>query len=375
LGLHWVGAAAQTPPAQDKDPGAFGPLAEIFALPGAPSIKGKPWVAVDTGPANAKRDLEGWLIEDGPKDLVLFDWYGETHRLRKPGPDEKRPRIKEEKDGGIPWSAFVEADRSVAWKVRAEDYNAKSKKFLADGLPRYTGGTGAFGFVNQRFGLAHHVVDLARYAHFAHQLGQEQHAADLYAHAVEAYKKYAESYLHGSERRAPLHVFVTDRMASEYLNAAVASGHRGAPRKELLARWERVAPIPYHQYRDEARAMVKHYRNLLDEDARWVEPDAAALAKLSTERRVAYWLYHLRDLDVGQWTDPGMCCVFSPGFGFDLGNREKKKPNARRGHASGGRVALRKADDAAGVAEVAALRDDGPSPGQYRSGNHPRTSG
>ncbi len=312
--------------ANDPQPAVFERLAEVFTPPGTPDIKGKPWVVVDTGPANCPSELSGWLIEDRAQGIVLLDWYGELHKLRKPATAERRPAIKEEKDGGFLLSTIQAADHSVAWKIRAEDYAAKSKKFLADGLPRDKDIKDVFGMVNQRFGLAGHVVGAARYAQFAYRLGQKEHAAELYAHARKAQEEYANRYLGGFEKPAPLYVFVADQIASSRSNGAVYSAHNGTPRKELLKEWEQIAAIPHHTHRDEAKAMVKHYQSLLEEDARSVEPEAGGVAKLTTEKKVAYWLYHLRDLDVGQWSDPGHCRVFGD-FGFALTDEEKKRPN------------------------------------------------
>jgi hypothetical protein len=180
--------------------------------------------------------------------------------------------------------------------------------------------------VNQRFWLADQVVDSARYAQYAHQHGQDDHAADLYAYALIAQKQYADSYIWQREL-TPLHEFVADRISSRLRNGAVYSGHSGTQRRELQKQWERLAAIPHHGHRDEAKAMAEHYRNLVDEDDGWVEPDAATFTWLPTEQKVAYWLYHLRDLDVRQWASPGSCDVLDT-FGFGRGGDERKKPNA-----------------------------------------------
>jgi len=327
LGVIHDGTAAPFPPAKNKVPADFKRLAKVFGRPGSASVIGKTWVAVDTGPENVPLDLHGWLIEDGVKGLLLLDWYGELHKLRKSASDEKRPKIKEGEDGTFLFSTFQESDFSVAWKVRAEDYAAKSKKFLTDGLPTDKDTNSASASVSQRFGLADHVVDAARYAHFAYQFGEKAHAADLYAHACKAQKKYADTYIFGFDKPVSLHVFAANRIASGYRNGAIFSAHGGTTRRELQKRWERIAAIPHHKYRNEAKAMAEHYKNLIKEDARWVEPDAKAFTKMTTEQKVAYWLYHLRDLDMGQWSNPGSCSVFGQ-FGVDLRDAKKKKPNA-----------------------------------------------
>jgi len=300
----------------DNEPvGDFERLAEIFGAPGLPSIRGKTWVAVDRGPANRPTELEGWLIKDGAKSVLILDWHGELHTLRRPASDENRPRIKEEKDGEFLWSTIKEAGCSVAWKIREEDYAAKSKKFLTQGLPENGNTDGTFDMVWRGYGFTDHVVAAARFAHFADQLGQKARAADLLAHAHEAYREHKRRYVGSSDREVAIHVFVADHIALGYRNRAIFGAHYyRMPRKELKKLWERVAELPHHQYRNEAKAMAKHYQALLEEDARWVEPDAKALAKMTTDQKVAYWLYHLRDLNAGQWSDPGSCYVLSTIF-------------------------------------------------------------
>jgi hypothetical protein len=327
--LLWLGGAAQIPPGDNQALADFDRLAEIFALPGASRIKGEPWVVVDTGPANWPWDLEGWLIEEGANEMLLLDWYGEIHKLRKPAPKEERPAIHEEEDGTFDLTELQDADRSVAWKIRREDYHAKSRKFLADGLPEEKDEEGVLRLSHPKFRQAAHIVDAARYAHFAQHLGRTEHAEELYAYALNAYKKYADSHFGGYEESAALPVFVADQIAFGKRSGAIFSAHHGAPRKELEERWQKVAAIPHHQYRDEAKAMVRHYRSLLDEDARWVEPSAEDFEKLTTEKKVAYWLYHLRDLDIGQMIDPGHCHVLRD-YNRGRGGRGKQEPNAAK---------------------------------------------
>lgn len=328
LCLCAAASLAQTTPSgpgrKDAPPAAaFDRLAELFAPPGTPPIKGKRWVTIDTGPANIPQARTGWLVEDGAKEVTLLDEDSEVVKLRKPAVGEKRPTVEGDKEGNISLSRYLEADRSVAWKVEPADFAARAKKFLADGIPTYKEDRGFRDMSRGRFTLQGHVIDSARLAHFANQQGQAELAARLYAHTEQAYKKYTDSYGGGFEKTGALHEFVADRLASREQNGAISAAHGGTARAELQKRWERVAAIPYHQYRDEALEMVKGYQSLLDEDRRWVEPDAKARAAMTADQRAAYWMYHLRDLAVGQWSDPGSCSVLGEfGFGDD------PKPNA-----------------------------------------------
>jgi len=120
---------------------------------------------------------------------------------------------------------------------------------------------------------------------------------------------------------------------------------------DLKKQWEKIAAIPFHSHRDEARDMIKNYESLIKEDVAWKEPNAKELAKLTTEQKVSYWLYHLRDLDVGQWSDPGHCYVLGGRFGFFMSDEEEKKtPNAA--------VELKKLGMAA-IPQIIAHLDDG----------------
>ena len=326
LTFPWADAAPEAPSPEKTDAVDFGPLVEIFAIPGLPDVKGKRWVIVDSGPVNWPIEWEGWLIEEDAQEIHLWEWDGEVRTLRKPAAREKRPILKAEPDGSIIWHDVPGGDGSVAWEVRVENFHAKSQKFLADGLPQDKDDQGIFRSMNRRFGLAGHIVDSARYAYYAHQFGQTAHALDLYAHAQKAYKTYVDSHLGGDQDSPSLPLFVANQLAFGKRNVAIFSGHEGVSRTKLKKQWEEIAAIPHHQYRDEAKSMAKHYQSLLEEDAQWKEPDAKALETFTTEQKVAYWLYHLRDLDAGQTLSPGRCRVLGE-FGFELGNWENKPPN------------------------------------------------
>ncbi len=158
--------AVKAPQATD-----FERLAEIFNATGTPVIKTKPWVAVDTGPENYPHALHGWLIDDGVKEITVVDLHGKKHKVRRPAPGERRPKI--EKESEVAFKIVLEIlgefqgnDYAVAWKVRAEDFSVHGKKLLADGLPKNRDSTGlsAYAAANERFGLADHVIDAARHS-------------------------------------------------------------------------------------------------------------------------------------------------------------------------------------------------------------------
>lgn len=296
--------------ADDSGDGDFATLAGIFEPPGLPGIAGKRWQVADVGPDNHKETVEGWVLKETATQLVLREWNGDVTRLGKPPGGANRPLLKVEPSGGILVSEIQAADYSIAWGVKDGDYLAQSKEFLAAGLPKEQDDKEHFSMLNNRFGLSGHVVTAARYAHHAHQVGQAAHAAELVELSQRAFKKYnAQGYV-GRDDLTWLG-FIAHETARGLRNRAVHDAHHGKDRQELLSNWTRLAAIPDHAYRDEARDFEKQYRQLVKEDEEWREPDSAQIAKMTVEQKVNYWLYHLRDLDVGQSMNPGRCHIMS----------------------------------------------------------------
>ena len=285
-------------------------------------MKGKRWVIVDSGPAGWNWGPEGWLVEEKPDAIRLVDRYSEVHRLRKPRPGEQQPKLK---GTSIPLKVLSSEKYSAAWNIRSGDYIAVCKEVLKHDLPKeHRDREDAFGFVNERSELASVAIDAARYAHWAAQLGEKRLALDLYSLASRAHKKYSTTYI--GEEGTSLHQFVADTIASGLASSAIDEAHHGAPRRDMLKTWERIAKIPYHQRRDEARRMVDGYKALIAEDDAWKEPAADALEKMPAEKKIDYWMHHLRDADITQGFSPGMCEVLS-GWGSYPADLDSKKPN------------------------------------------------
>ena len=96
---------------------------------------------------------------------------------------------------------------------------------------------------------------------------------------------------------------------------AIQSAHGGALRGELLKSWKLIEDrLPEKECPGEAKAMHRHYEDLLKEDGAWVEPKKEELLKYTTAQKVDYWMYKLRELSCSQWSDPGECDVLQNGF-------------------------------------------------------------
>jgi hypothetical protein len=341
----------------DRALASFRRVPPIFNALVLQDVKAKRWVVVDVGPADWGWTLEGWLVSEKPDAITVLDHDGSVHSLRIPRPGESRPKPK--KDEAISLDELSSPKNQVAWNVRAGTYDAFCKKFLEKGLPaEKKDGKGAFTFFDSRHELLGVVVDGCRYGHWAERRGEKRLALQLYSLAQQAHQKYSDTY--GAEDAKELHERVANTIAGTYRRGAVHGAHGNAPRLEILAKWEVLLKIPHHQYQTEAKQAVADYKDLIAEDRSWKEPDADARAKLTKEQQVAYWMYHLRDADVYQTSDPGMCNVVSDSP-FWSAKRNKETPNPA--------VELKKLGMAAIPQVIAHLNDSRPTrcQGHWRS--------
>ena len=307
----------------DEQLAAYQRLSSVFEAIEPTSVKGKRWVAVDSGPAGWERTVEGWLMEDRPEAVRIWNGYGEGQRLRKPRPGEQQPEAKEGQ--GLTPDESNSEKYQAAWHVRSGDFVALCKERLKKGVPdKEELPEGVEVFDQGRGHLTSIAIEASRYAHWAAQIGEKRLALDLYAMAATAHKKYTDTYIDSSPE---LPVFVANKIASACCSGAVQDAHRGAPRADCLRQWEGIVRIPYHDHLDEARRMVAGYKALIAEDAAWKEPAADTLDKMSNEQKTNYWMYRLRDADVEQTSSPGRCNVLGDWHGLLPYQRDPKKPN------------------------------------------------
>jgi hypothetical protein len=311
-------------------------LLEVYEAIGMTDVKGKKWVTVDAGPKKDAVQLTGWLVAETPSELTVLELDGGRETIRKPKSGEQRPE-KNITDGRntIPLDEYVAAARKnrVVWAVEKGDYKTFVTKFLDAGVPdpdrKKDRREDVYTFVLDRYELSGHVDVACRYGCWAHLQGDDELAIKLLAQAEEARVKYVGRYIGDEETTKSLALFVANHIAKSRRIAAISGSHSRTPRPELLKQWQQLAKIPLHSYKTDAEEMIKSYESLIAEDNAWKEPDEKTLAKMTVKEKVAYWMYHLRDADAGQWSDPGQCSVFGDPFGgFTLGNGEKsKKPN------------------------------------------------
>lgn len=331
--------AAEAP--QPKDD--FALLAEILAPPrGSPDPKGKPWVSVYRKRAGAPADLHGWRIEETADSLKVLDIYGTVHSHRKPRPGEKQPELPPPgRYSSSQLHPVFNGDRSVAWIVQEDDFTAAAKRFLA-AVPPLAVEAENFRRLSppqsqsreledvmaeemkrfRRLGQVRrqaedYIFEAARWAVVARRMGEKELATELHSNALAAHRVFVRTYSVDGRARDALHLFINEERASGQREGAISSGHYGDSRSDLQAMWKRLQEMPGHDHLDEAKAMDAYYASLLEEDARWVEPSAEAMQEFTPAEAAEYWIYKLRDLDAGQWSDPGTCYVLGTGAEID----------------------------------------------------------
>jgi hypothetical protein len=128
---------------------------------------------------------------------------------------------------------------------------------------------------------------------------------------------------------------------------AVVALEAGDDRAAVAAAFRRVALYyPFSGYARDARELGELLEQMTAEDSAWREPPDPS--SLSETDRIAYFVYHLRDVNCYQHTQPGRCRVLSP------------EDHAGSGEPSNAAVELRRIGSPAIPALIELLRDRRP---------------
>lgn len=90
---------------------------------------------------------------------------------------------------------------------------------------------------------------------------------------------------------------------------AVTYLEEGGDRSMAATRFEEIVRLyPNSAYAADSRELATHLRGMVEEDRRWREPRDVRSLPLADQ--IEYHVYHLRDVQGGQLSQPGMCSVF-----------------------------------------------------------------
>jgi hypothetical protein len=279
-------------------------LREVFASVDRLPAKGARWVEVQAGPAEQKTWYKGWLLRESETEIQLLTQHGWKETFNKKRLAAKRPPAE------FTWSD--------AWAVRYADFAQYCQGFMATKKKQVEDNPneiGVFRFQRERAAADAAVVDSARLASWASATGNDELARQLLKRAEDKLRERRSTYI-GLPASNKVYQFVADQTFPHVqVNTSTLLGEPDHdPRKARLhsLEWKRaLAKIPYRSDHDEILQGIKQLEILIAEDKAWKEPTKEEFAKLDVKQRAAYWLHHLRDLNVTQSSSPGMCMVLT----------------------------------------------------------------
>lgn len=162
------------------------------------------------------------------------------------------------------------------------------------------------------------LINEAVYAYWAFKVGLDNLGLELLAQTQRTFAGPHNDWVKGKESlRHLIEAFMVQHLRA----AALSAAHGGEAFSTVLERWRVIAHrLPEKEYPGEAKEMCDLYEKMTWEAAAWVEPKREDLAKLPVEKKVEYWIYHLRDVDASQMSNPGSCDILQT-----WGRRERKK--------------------------------------------------
>jgi hypothetical protein len=297
-------------------------LRAIFASVDKLPPRNARWVEVQAGSATGKTWHKGWLLRESDHEIQLLNEQGWKESLDKKKLAAKRPPAE------FQWSD--------AWAVRNADFPRYCRDFLVakkkvKDIPHEPG---AYRFQRELAAADAAVVDSARLACWASVTGNEELARQLLKRAVDRLQKRRSTYI-GLPTSNQVHQFVADNTfphSRENLSTRLDEQDQDLPKARLLwLEWKQaLAKIPYRSDHDAILRRIKQLKGLIAEDKAWKEPTREQFARLDARQKAAYWLYHLRNLNVTQTSSPGMCSVLTDSRSFlhsqDLGKKGKPNP-------------------------------------------------
>jgi len=301
----------------------FAKVREILASVGELPLKTARWVKVQIGAGKDKSWRQGWLVLENSDAMELLEVDGSVSILSKKKLTAKAPAAE------VGWyDVHAVADADFAAYCR-EVLTRKNEPTKDDDS------FGAYRMARDIDDAQCEILRFARLACWAREAGKADLMNELAARSIQLHQQHLKTYPY-RETQTEFHRFVAHNTyprdkwdGTRIVNAL--SGDERDPREQRvaeLAYLRRLAKVPYRPKHDDTVAAIGHYESLVGEDKAWKEPTKEEFAKFSVQQKVDYWIYHLRDLDVRQSSQPGMCYVLTEGFGFTGQHMSAdKKPN------------------------------------------------
>ena len=279
-------------------------LREILASVDLLPTKDSRWVEVQAGSAEQKTWHKGWLLLESETEIHLLTEDGSENTFDKKKLAAKKPAAE------FQWSDV--------WAVRNADFTKYCRDFMVEKKTEANDDSNEFGVYRFQLELAMAdaaVVNSAKLACWASDRVNEELARQLLKRAVGKLQVRNSRYI-GLPASNQLHQFVADRTFPhvKISSSTLFDDSDQDPVKSRLRslEWNRAcAKIPYRADHEAILRKIKQLESLIAEDKSWKEPTKEAFAKLDVKQKAAYWVHHLRDLNVRQSSSPGRCMVLT----------------------------------------------------------------
>jgi hypothetical protein len=303
----------------------FAKVREILASVDELPPKKARWVKVRGGSGKNESWWQGWLVLENADGVELLEGDGSVSILSKKKLAAKAPTAE------FGWyDVRVVADADFVAYCREALTKKKEPTKDDDSF-------GAYRMAREIHDAQQRILLFARLACWARETGNSDLTNELAVRSMRLHQEHLETYPYrGTQtefhRFVAHNTFPRDKLDGTAIYNASSGDERDHRQKrvEQLAYLRRLAKIPYRPKHDETVAAIGHYESLIAEDKTWKEPTKEEFAKLNVQQMVDYWIYHLRNLDVRQSSQPGMCYVLTEDFGLLMGQHlsATKKPNA-----------------------------------------------
>jgi hypothetical protein len=302
----------------------FAKVREILASVDELPPKKARWVKVLIDAEQDQSWRQGWLVLENSDAIELLEDSGFVLILSKKKLAVKAPEAE------FGWyDVRVVADADFAAYCRAA-LAKKTEPIKGDGL------FGTYSMARDIRDAQHEILLFARLACWAGEAGAAALMNELAVRSMRLHKAHLNTYPYmGTQtqfhRFVAHNTFPRDKWDGTTALKAWSGGERDPREQRLhqLAHLRRLAKVPYRPKHNDTVAAIGHYESLVAEDKAWKGPTKEEFAGFNVQQKVDYWIYHLRDLDVRQSSQPGMCHVLTDGFGFGGQHLSAdKRPNA-----------------------------------------------
>jgi hypothetical protein len=283
-------------------------LAAVDELP----TKDAGWVELTTDSPKNETRYHGWRLHESAGEIQLLAEHG-----RKETFDKRKLAAKK------PAADFQWTDVRIIRESNFERFCRESlveKKKVEDN----TKDDGVYRFQRELDEANAAIIDFARWACWADAKGNSDLARQLLQKAADKLQQRNATYV-GMPAGDKLPAFVAERSYPQAADSSDWTTTKDDPnemRRHLLRSNQALAKIPYRPDHEAIVRRVQQLASLIAEDKVWKEPAKEELSKMDVKGKAAYWLYHLRNLNVTQTSDPGMCRVVTDSPWFFLESQD-----------------------------------------------------